>query len=33
MKSLFTRLTENIGDSLAQNINKNLLNIYSLASF
>ena len=25
MKSLFTRLTENIGDSLAQNINKNLL--------
>lgn len=25
MKSLFTRLTENIGDSLAKNVNKNLL--------
>lgn len=25
MKSLFTRLTENIGDTLAKNINKNLL--------
>ena len=43
MKSLFTRLTENIGDSLAQNINKNILqeklhidkdsSIYKLSDF